>query len=128
MSEPLVNHPDRKFQLWAYTVSLRRLLFRSTKDEDSKTRVDVLFQNVQAMNLPKTTGELVVRLADEADSDAISTATGVTPADDVSFYTLHGSMQGGYVVASEVAEREDEGEYFEPSELWPGPDGIDRSF
>ncbi len=44
----LVSYPDRRFQLWAYTVSHGSLLLRSTKTDDEPTRVDVLFRNVKA--------------------------------------------------------------------------------
>jgi hypothetical protein len=47
-----VSIPDRVFQLWRYTVGMKRLLLRSTKTPTFGTRIDVLFQNVKAMKLP----------------------------------------------------------------------------
>lgn len=49
MTAPLVDRPERVFQVWAFTVSMGRLLLRSTKSGSFRTRVDVLFQNVKAI-------------------------------------------------------------------------------
>ncbi|HEX9536637.1 MAG TPA: hypothetical protein VGA04_00500 [Streptosporangiaceae bacterium] len=38
----------------------------------------------------------------------------------------HGFGEGAASAAGVVAEVEDEGEYFEPSELWPGPERLLR--
>jgi len=103
-----------------------RLLLRSTKSETCGTRIDVLFQNVRAMHLPRLVGGLVVGIAEPAEREPITETTGLVPDDDTTFFTLFDSMRGGYVVAGVVVECEDEGEYFEPSTLWPGPDGIAR--
>jgi hypothetical protein len=47
-----IDRRDRVFQLWTYTVSMGRLLLRSTKSDQFVTRLDVAFQNVQAIQLP----------------------------------------------------------------------------
>ena len=45
------DRSDRVFQLWAYTVGMGRLLLRSTVSDQFSTRIDVVFQNVQAVQL-----------------------------------------------------------------------------
>jgi hypothetical protein len=59
----IVDHRERVFQVWAYTVGMGRLLLRSSKNETFGTRVDVLFQNVRAMKLPTLLDGLVVTVA-----------------------------------------------------------------
>jgi hypothetical protein len=122
MIERLVDRRERVFQVWAYTIGLGRLLLRSTKNESFGTRVDVLFQNVKAMKLPTVLDGLVVTIAVAGAASEITDATGLLPDDETVFFALDSSTGRGYV----VAEAEDEGEYFEPSELWPGPEGTLR--
>jgi hypothetical protein len=65
MTGRFVDHRERTFQLWAYTVGMKRLLLRSTKNETFRTRIDILFQNVKALHLPTSLDGLVVSEADE---------------------------------------------------------------
>jgi hypothetical protein len=126
MIERIVDHQERVFQVWAYTVGMGRLLLRSTKNETFATRVDVLFQNVKAMKLPTVLDGLVVTVAVAGAVSEITDATGLLPDDQTVFFALDSSTGRGYVVAGVVAAAEDESEYFEPSELWPGPEGALR--
>lgn len=80
-------------------------------------------QNVKAMKLPTLLDGLVMTVAVAEAASEISGATGLLPDDETVFYVLDTSACSGYVVAGVVAEAEDDGEYFEPSELWPGPEG-----
>jgi hypothetical protein len=117
-----VDQSDRVFQLWSYTVSMKRLLLRSTKSEQFKTRIDVAFQNVQALELPSTLSGLVVSVASEPMSADITARTGLLPDDEHRFFSVVGSGFTGYVVAGVVVSCEDNGEYYDPSEIWPvGP-------
>jgi hypothetical protein len=118
--------PERVFQVWAYTVGMGRLLLRSTKTETFDTRVDVLFQNVKAVKFPAVLEGLVVGVANSETAEEITRLTGLLPDEDTTFYSLGSSSLLDYVVAGVVAVVEDEGEFFEVSELWPGPDGIAR--
>ncbi|HET9061020.1 MAG TPA: hypothetical protein VFN61_13960 [Acidimicrobiales bacterium] len=59
----------------------------------------------------------------DADPDLarqIEAETGLTRDDHTRFFGLWTSHGPGYVVAGVVVSDEDEGEYFEPSKLWPG--------
>jgi hypothetical protein len=114
-----VDQPERVFQLWSYTVSMGKLLLRSVKTESFATRVDILFQNVQALMLPTLLQGLTISTPDAVDIKRITTATGLFPDDERSFFIVNGSNYSGYVVAGVMTTCEDSGEHFEPSELWP---------
>jgi ribonucleotide reductase alpha subunit len=118
-----VEHRDRRFQLWAYSVSMGRLLLRSTKGEDVTTRVDVLFQNVAALSLPASMMGVVVRSADADEQRWIADSSGVEVVNGRAF-VVEGDGYRGYVVAGVVVEAEDDGDYFEPSALWPDSAGV----
>ena len=124
MTAPLVDRPERVFQVWAFTVSMGRLLLRSTKSGSFRTRVDVLFQNVKAINLPTQLDGLVVSVAGPEAEKRIIEATGLLPDADATFFELECSGRRGFVIAGVAVEDEDEGEFFEPSRYWPGPDGL----
>lgn len=72
MSTIVVEHTDRRFQVWAYSISMARLLLRSTRSETFGRRQDVLFQNVKALKLPTDLDGLVVAEADPIDAERIS--------------------------------------------------------
>jgi len=117
-----IDRRDRTFQVWSYTVSMGRLLLRSTKNNEFETRVDVVFQNVQALQLPTLLPGLLVEEAGPLQISRISTETGFSSDADRIFFLLKGSGFAGYVVASVMDTCEDSGEYYEPSRVWPdGP-------
>lgn len=113
--------PDRRFQVWAYSVSMAHLLLRSAKSETCATRQDVLFQNVKALKLPTAMDGLVVAEADPTESAQISAETGLLPSEHTVIFTIRAGPLAGYVVAGLCVTAEDTGEYFEPSHLWPEP-------
>lgn len=119
MIDRLVDSRERTFQLWAYSVGMGRLLLRSTKTGTFPTRIDVLFQNVKAMQVPATVFEgLVVTEADEELAARIESETGLLRGDD-RFFCLESAHRVGYVVAGVMVSQEDAGEFFDPSPLWP---------
>jgi hypothetical protein len=121
VSAIVIEQPERRFQVWAYSVSMARLLLRSTKSDTFDTRRDVLFQDVMAMKLPTSLGGLVVAVADPAEEARISAETGLLPSEDTTIFTVRAGAFDGYVVAGVCVAAEDSGEYFEPSRLWPEP-------
>jgi hypothetical protein len=119
MTQDLFDRRERVFQLWAYTVGMSRLLLRSTKSDTFQTRVEVMFQNVKAIQLPTVLEGLVVAEADRDLAQRIEVETGLTCDEGSRFFGLRTSHGTGYVVAGAMVSDEDEGEYFEPSKLWP---------
>jgi hypothetical protein len=81
--------------LWTYTLSIGRLLLRSTKSDQFETRVDVAFQNVQAIQLPMLLPGLLVSEADPAGTERIIKETGLLPDDDGKFFSMLGSNSPG---------------------------------
>jgi hypothetical protein len=72
----LASYPNREFQLWAYTVGMRRLLFRNTKLELFATRVDIMFQNVKALRTSTSVRGLVIRSPTEDEHHLVETEIG----------------------------------------------------
>jgi len=119
MTQRLLDRRERTFQIWAYTVGMKRLLLRSTRNETFSTRIDVLFQNVKALSLPTFLEGMVVSEADGELADRIEAETGFLCEEGSRFFRVDTAHGVGYLVAGVMVGREDEGEYFEPSELWP---------
>ena len=65
---------DRRFQVWSYSVSHRLLLLWSTKSAEHPSQVDVLFEDVRAMELATT---LLALRIDAVDCSGFPTVTGV---------------------------------------------------
>jgi len=95
-----------------------RLLLRSVKTVSFASRIDILFQNVQALKLPTVLHGLTISTPDAKDIERISVETGFLPTDQRKFYLLNGAHYNGYIVAGVLATCEDAGDYFEPSKLW----------
>jgi hypothetical protein len=110
---------DRVFQLWSYSVSMRRLLLRSTKSESFDSRIDLAFQNVHALKLPAQMHGLSVKCASQTEIEEIVRDIGLSPDEKWQFYLVSGSLFSGYVVAGAMISSEDNGEYNEPSVAWP---------
>jgi hypothetical protein len=117
----VIERAERLFQIWSYSVGMARLLLRSTKSDTFATRVDVLFQNVKALKLPTSLDGLVITEADADEAARISSETGILPAEGTRNFIVRSGAFDGYIVAGVCVVAEDEGEYFEPSQLWQEP-------
>lgn len=103
---------DRSFRIWHYSVSYRRLLLRSLRD-DFPSRVDVLFSNVSYLCMPS-----------DVDRLEISEATDFVPPDHVDlkdapgrWYVLNGGV--GYLHGTHCEWHEDDGNALTPSRFGP---------
>ncbi|TXK17707.1 hypothetical protein [Homoserinibacter sp. GY 40078] len=114
----VMDVPKRQYQVWAYSVTMGRLLLRSNKSEAFATRVDILFQNVHAMKLLTALDPLVVAEADSLESEQILAETGLYPPKRKLVFLLRAGSFEGYVVAGVCFTNEDSGEYYDPSPLW----------
>ena len=110
----------RMFQVWSYTVSHGQLLFRSTKSDDSPTRIDILFKNVDAMNVARRFDGLSIR--DATAEERLSAARGSdVELDDPNqrLWIVESLGFRGHVAAGVVLVHEADAEYDEPSALLP---------
>lgn len=108
----------RIFQLFSYGVTHGLLLFRSCKSDVDATRVDILFQDVRAMEL-RCWFEGIEIVEEETASFLARSPSRPVPMFDkeIRFYRLKGTGWEGFVVAGSVAHLEDDGEFFDPSGL-----------
>ncbi|MEY9849854.1 hypothetical protein [Streptacidiphilus sp. MAP5-3] len=96
---------DREFKVWAYGFSYSRLLLRSEPRFDSDERIEILFSNVQHMNISAEMANLKidrVELREEFEAIGI----GVPPEPHFAFSLNSGA---GYVIATQCdwhADRE----------------------
>lgn len=117
-----VSYRERQFQLWAFSVSMKRLLLRSTKTPTWQTRVDVLFRNVEGIELPTELAGLVVDVAPQQDWVPTAARLGVFLEEHLRVYAVSTSRQTGYVIAGLIWISEDQGEHYEPSDVWFEPE------
>jgi hypothetical protein len=113
MSKPL--RYQRPFEVWTYRPSHSQLLLRSNKGDDRDdraTRVEVLFRGVSFMKLPTVLDELEVTSAAPEQVGLRANDVG-----DRRVFLLGSSSLGAFVVAYTVEVHEDEGEYFDASNL-----------
>ena len=110
---------DRKFSLWAYTVSHSQLLLRSrtvAPGGGSRSRIDVLFKPAEGVKTRIDYHGLVIRCATDDERQHILAETG---NEDRSLRVFVLESTGGldYVVAGAVGWREDGEEDRDPSRL-----------
>jgi hypothetical protein len=107
---------QRRFQMWMYVVGHKQLLLRSTKDVINPTRVDVLFANVGAIDLPTAFDGLTIAEAPPEETDRLRLEPGAkNRLVGRKMYLIAGSDFSGYVIAGSATWHEDELEYHEKS-------------
>ena len=118
-----VYDSDRSFSVFGYSMSHGLLLFRSGKsNEHANTRVDVLFQDVRALEI-RTWFE-GLRIEEEGNPEFLKDqlskpARMIEPGNKI--YSLSSSGWKGFVIAGSVRFIEDSGELFGPSSLVSEP-------
>lgn len=50
----------RRFQVWDYTVSHKRLLIRSPQNKDFEYNIDIIFSSVKSINIQTGLGEISI--------------------------------------------------------------------
>jgi|GEM_PF-645629 len=111
---------NRRFQVWQYSISQGQLLLRSTKDQRHATQVDVLFKNVEFMQIPTLLSKLNISEMSEKASRSVSLSTGLFPAKEhkeQKHFRLEGDNWQGVVVAGHVSGLEEDAEHFADSRL-----------
>ncbi|MEV7417951.1 hypothetical protein [Streptomyces sp. NPDC089919] len=106
---------DRMFKLWAYTVSHRRLLLRSTSEGGvAESRIDVCFGGVARMSVEPFYDGLTVTEVPQDEWAAYSGRIGEVPS-GFRLYALGAGQQGGLVIAGVVQWHEDTRGFDDPS-------------
>lgn len=116
MNEVLFKSP-RSFKIWRYNVSHRQLLLRSTKENDAPTRVDILFKDVIAIKLHTELLGLTIRRISPAEVDSFANEMKGLISDRRTLFSIESARCSGYVLAGQMEQAEDTGEYDEPSYL-----------
>ncbi|MEU4243626.1 hypothetical protein [Actinoplanes sp. NPDC026619] len=103
---------EREFEVWDYSVSYSRLLLRSLQDE-SPSRVDVLFSNVAFLHLPTEFPSLRIGRAEGRSFGGVEIPDSVKG----DWYTLNDGQ--AYVFATHCQWHEDDGNFKTPSKFGP---------
>jgi hypothetical protein len=107
----------RKFAVFSYNINHGLLLIRSGKTPAHRTRIDILFQDVWAIECRTEFEDLRIEevAPDFLNSVRSKAAAVLEPGHKV--YALKSSDWVGFVVGGIVSHHEDEGEFFAPSYL-----------
>lgn len=108
---------QRGFQVWRYLVSHRQLLLRSNKGEDNDTRVEVLFKNVTAINLPTHLDGLTIEEPSDGDEQRLAIDFHPVLEPGQRIYRVRGLTYNGHIIAGAVFTAEDTGDYQDSSPL-----------
>lgn len=110
---------QREFTLWGYTGSQSVVLFRSAKgDRDQAgpaTRIDLVFQPVQALNVRTHYQSLTVRVASAERTDQILGPHGGARPDQCVLELIGPDATSDHIVCMAVGCHEDQGDNWEPS-------------
>jgi hypothetical protein len=110
---------NRDFQIWAYSVSHGRLLLRSCKSAQHPTRIDVLFTDVQTMEVRANIQTISIEEVNISDVVDRSTKPKDTLEPGQKVFLLKSIGWTGCIVAGSLSWHEDNGEYGQPSVLCP---------
>ena len=108
---------DRTFVLFSYDASHGLLLLRSRKSNQHPTRVDVLIQDVRAMEMRSWFDGVEIEEVDPSclGSRNAKPAGMVEPGNRA--YIVRGGNWDGYIIGGLVRTHEDEQEYMDKSAL-----------
>lgn len=110
---------DRRFAVWAYTVSHSQLLLRS-RTGDGRSRIDIVFKPVEALKVRTEYDGLTIWCARAEERERILAGSALAGrALRILMLETAGGLTGDldYVVTGAVGWREDDGRDNEPSAL-----------
>jgi hypothetical protein len=115
----LIFHSDRRFRLFSYNAGHGLLLLRSGKTAQHSTRLDVLFQDVRAMEIRSWSDGIEIR---EIPSEQL-VGFKSNPLEMVErgnqVYALKGRGWEGFIVGGIVSVAEDTSDFMAQSKLLP---------
>lgn len=110
---------DRHFFLLSYDAGHGLLLWRSPKSDSARTRCDIMFYDVRAMELRITTESITITEVSLDDLACLQSQPRDLFEPGLIAYNIHGPSWSGFVLAGRVKTAEDDGEIFERSTLAP---------
>jgi hypothetical protein len=94
------------FKVWEYRVSHKQLLLRRPKATDSSKNLDVMFSNVQYMDLPSTLPDLEIEEPNKDDIAFAESRAGKKALKNDKVFVLKSDNRRHVIVAGDVAVRE----------------------
>ena len=123
-------HRERIFRIWSFVATHNQLILRSepTAIEQTTTRAEVYFGNVQTMFVRPMYRRVHIREMSIAERDEVIDRFGLDPSIDGGFYRID-AQSADFVVSSEPSWREAKRAFDDPSlfdfdQPWP-PSDID---
>jgi hypothetical protein len=135
MSRVVVYESDRLFSVFGYSMSHGLLLLRSGKSNTARTRVDILFQDVRAMEIRAWLAGIQIEelndptFLENQRSKPLETIEPGLKVFSVSCPERRNPIEDatlgwqGFIVSGSVRIAEDQGEMFGPSSLVSEPPG-----
>jgi hypothetical protein len=114
---------QRRFSLWAYSITHSQLLLRSRSGDDS-TRIDIVFKPVIRLSLRTSYTGLAIRCATEDECELILADVGEAGRGS-RVLMLESGIVRDFVVTGAFGWREDDGHNLDPSDLAFFPPGTD---
>jgi len=113
----MIFSSPRSFQLVSYSAPHGLLLFRSAKTLTSRTRLDLLFQDVRAMEVRSWFEGIVIEERDSSFLVQFASAPTDMLEPGLRAYRLSSRSWSGYVLGGIVRSHEDDGDALAPSAL-----------
>ena len=109
---------QRHFKIWKYLISHGQLLMRSVPTDAERNRVEVLFRNVLAIKTTMELDNLTIREPSEEELLTMAQQIGM-PVSRLggTAFVIETLTSTGYIIASDFATVEDDGNYKTPSSL-----------
>jgi hypothetical protein len=98
-----------------YAVGHGQLLLRSNRSDEVPTRIEVLFKDVAALELPTLFDGLSITEATPDEAQGLNVQLGSWPIHRRKVFVLRGTNYLGYVIAGAVFWHEDEGSHYDES-------------
>ncbi len=108
---------SRSFVIYSYDASWRVLLLRSRKTKETPTRLDILFQDVKAMEIRTWFEGLTIEEVDATFLEGFRSNPAQMMEHGHRVYALRGVGWHGFILGGIVSFKEDDGDYYAPSGL-----------
>src|SRR4051794_3493174 len=109
----VIFQSDRRFQLWAYTISHGQLLLRSQARQDAHSRqhdttIEVMFNPITTVKIRGNYDGLVIRCADQEEAERVrASAPSITFHQSDRVFALETAGETDYIIATAVGWHED---------------------